>query len=52
LEGEGLIKTKKVEEVMRRIDRGDFAASLKEAYSDSPHSIGNLPPLYTFQLKD
>jgi len=37
----GLIKTEVVENVMRKIDRGDYSSNIKEAYNDNPHSIGH-----------
>jgi protein-L-isoaspartate(D-aspartate) O-methyltransferase len=35
-----LTMSKKTEEVMRKIDRGDFSADLSVAYCDQPHPIG------------
>jgi protein-L-isoaspartate(D-aspartate) O-methyltransferase len=36
----GVLKSKKVEEAMLAVDRGEFSADQGEAYADHPHSIG------------
>jgi len=38
---DGLIKSHIVEHTLRSVDRGNYAASPSDAYSDSPHSIGH-----------
>jgi len=37
----GILHSKRVEEVMREVDRGDFSADPEQAYHDNPHSIGH-----------
>jgi protein-L-isoaspartate(D-aspartate) O-methyltransferase len=40
LRANGVLKSKRVEEAMLAVDRGEFSADLREAYADHPHSIG------------
>jgi len=41
LKGEGIIKSKEVENAMKATDRGLYSKNQNEAYEDHPHSIGH-----------
>jgi len=40
LRANGILKSPVVEEIMRKVDRGDYSSNKDEAYNDNPHSIG------------
>jgi len=40
LRANGVLKSKRVEEAMLKVDRGEYSADPTEAYVDRPHSIG------------
>jgi len=41
LKRENIIHSKEIENVMRKVDRGNYSANQFEAYNDNPHSIGH-----------